>query len=346
VQHLGKIIKLLAGAIVILTLAGFLLPAEIKSSHSVTLQSKAEDVFFHIDDLQEWISWMPFNWPDPIDETPVWEYSEPSSGKGAYLSWKHNHALIGNGTIRILESIPNSRIEYVIQRNDFNAILGEIHISEDRSGTHITWTTTAILQNPWGRYLSFFIKGWKLREIKESVRNLNRYLLRLGKVDGVITEVYFLPDNGDTVWALFEMDTLFWDERLPELRQYINNVKLYEFGYELKKYKLEKIYHPFYSKVGKLDDGRQILQIGYPVKDTTGYSGRYQVTQFHGAFISTNYIGTEEFQHKAIEALEDYARINGLALRGAPIYTLTTIPLEVGPYKGIVPLVVSIQVVQ
>jgi hypothetical protein len=345
VQYLGKIIKLLAGAIVILTLAGFLLPAEIKSTHSVTLQSKAEDVFLHINDLKEWISWMPFNWPDPIDETPAWEYSEPSSGKGAFFSWKHDHALVGNGTIRILESIPNSRIEYVIQKDDFNAIFGEVDIMEDRSGTHITWTATSSIKNPWGRYMSFFIKGWMLREVKESIRNLNRYLLRLGKVEGVITEVYFLPDNGDTVSVLFEMDTLFLDERLPDLGQYINNVKLFEFGYERMKYKLEKIYHPFYSKVGKSDDGRQILQIGYPVKDITGYSGRYQVTQFHGAFISTNYIGTEEDQYKAIEALEAYARINGLALRGAPLYTLTDRPIEEGPYKGIIPLVVSIQVV-
>jgi hypothetical protein len=343
-HQLGNILKLLAGTIVILTLAGFLLPSEIKSSHTVTLQSKAEDVFFHINDLQEWIAWMPFNYPEPIAEAPERSYSDPSSGKGAYFSWQHSNPLVGSGTIRILESIPNSRIEYVIQKDDFNAIFGEVDLVEDRLGTHITWTTTSTIRNPWGRYMSFFIKGWMLREIKESIRNLNRYLLRLGEVEGVVTEVYFRPDDGDTVFALFELDTLSLD-RLPELRQYIFNWKMDEFGQERERYQLKSIYHPYYSKAGKLEDGRQIVQIGFPVADTAGYDGQYQITQYSGPVIFTNYIGTEDDQYKAIEALEAYARINGLALRGAPLYTLTDRPIEEGPYKGIVPLVVSIQVV-
>lgn len=342
-QQLGNILKLLAGTIVILTLGGFLLPSEIKSSHTVTLQSKAEDVFFHINDLQEWRFWMPFNWPEPVSETPEMSYSEPSSGKGAYFSWQHENALVGSGTIRILESIPYSSIEYVIQKDDFNAIFGVIDIQEDRLGTHITWTTSSTIQNPWGRYLSFFIKGWMLREIKESIRNLNRYLLRLGKVDGVTTEVIFRQDNGDTVLALFKMDTISLD-RLSDLRSYIFNFRSDEFRQECERYNLEMIYHPYYSKAGKSEDGRQVVQIGFPVKDTSGYNGQYLVAQYTGPIIFTSYIGPEENQYRAIEALEAYARINGLSLKGAPLYTLTDQPIADGPYKGIVPLVVSIQV--
>jgi hypothetical protein len=343
-HQLGNILKLLAGTIVILTLAGFLLPSEIKSSHTVTLQSKAEDVFFHINDLQEWIAWMPFNYPESISEAPERSYSDPSSGKGAYFSWQHSNPLVGSGTIRILESIPNSSIEYVIQKDDFNAIFGEVDLVEDRLGTHITWTTTSTIRNPWGRYLSFFIKGWMLREIKDSIRNLNRYLLQLGKVDGVVTEVFFRQDNGDTVVALFEMDTIS-GESLSDLQQYIFTVKRDEFQQECKRYPLEMIYHPYYSKAGKLEDGRQIVQIGFPVKDTSGYDGRYLVAQYSGPVIFTNYLGSEDHQHRAIEALEAYARINGLSLKGAPIYTLKNQPIDDGPYKGLVPLVVSIQVV-
>jgi hypothetical protein len=344
-HQLGNILKLLAGTIVILTLAGFLLPSEIKSSHTVTLQSKAEDVFFHINDMKEWISWMTFNWPVPVAEKPEMAYSEPSSGKGAYFSWQHENAMVGSGTIRILESIPNSSIDYVLQKDDYNAIFGEINIVEDRMGTQITWTTSSTIKNPWGRYLSFFLKGWMLREIKDNIRNLSQYLLRLGKVDGFVTEVIFRPDEGEAVLALIDLDTLYLD-RLPDLRQYVINLKSDEFMYEREYHHLEKIYAPFYSKVGKLEDGRQVVQFGYPVKDTTGYSGQYQVATYQGPVIFTNYIGNVEGQYKAIEALEEYARVNGLSLKGAPIYTVTDQPLPEGPYKEIVPLVVSIHVAE
>jgi hypothetical protein len=343
-QQLGSFFKLITGFIVVLTLGACLLPAKVSSTYSVTLSSRMEDIFPLISDLGEWSTWMEpsFLNTDTSRYQAVWKM--PAKSPGVSFFWGGSNHAQKHAILRVRELKEPNQVSYVVSNDDHELVHGHITLQQEAAGTLLTWTISSTIGNPWGRYMSFFIKGWMLREIKENIRNLHRYLLQLGKVDGVVTEVIFRPDGGDTVLALFEMDTIFRDN-FSDLRQYILNVKAEKFRQECERYPLEMIYSPYYSKAGKLEDGRQIVQIGFPVKDTFGYKGHYRVNQHSGPVIFTKYIGPEDNQYRAIEALEAYARINGLSLKGAPLYTLTDQPIADGMYKGIIPLVVSIQVV-
>lgn len=102
-----KIIAGVVGALAV-AVAGFvafvaLQPSELKVARSLTMASTPADVYPLVSDLHHFTTWDPWSKMDP-EQTMT--YGEPSSGVGAWYSWKGDETGAGKMTV-ISESPPN-----------------------------------------------------------------------------------------------------------------------------------------------------------------------------------------------------------------------------------------------
>ena len=104
--------SLAAAAAVLLITAGVIViarrPGEYRVSRSQRMAAPPAAIFPHVNELQAWRSWSPFEKTDP---NIVMTFSAPSSGVGAVTHFKGN-AKADSGSNTIVESIPNELIRF------------------------------------------------------------------------------------------------------------------------------------------------------------------------------------------------------------------------------------------
>lgn len=121
--------KILTGAAVIVLLfvvVGFFLSDHYAVSRSAVMKAPADVVFRHVNHMERMQAWSPWKQTDPTVKPVMGAILE---GKGASYSWTSEKS--GNGTLRILESVPSSRI------------VNELDFGSDGKA-QATWTFTAV----------------------------------------------------------------------------------------------------------------------------------------------------------------------------------------------------------
>lgn len=171
-----KIIKnIVIGLIIliaVLAAVGMLLPKEYKVERSVTIAAPIDLVFDQVNDLKKNEAWTP--WKDP---TMTVTYSEPSAGKGASSSWKSKD--MGNGTMTIVESVPNSAINIDLDFGGMGGAKADWTFAQEGENVKVTEIMTGDQgMNPVKRYMGlmmdkmigpYFEKGLaSLKEVSET----------------------------------------------------------------------------------------------------------------------------------------------------------------------------------
>lgn len=114
-----------------------MLPNDYRIERSLKIEGKPDQVFAQVNDLRNFNEWSPWAKLDPNSKA---EFSEPSLGKGASLSWAGNHD-VGKGKMTIIESSPDERIR---MRLDFKEPMEDTATAEflfkpDGESTSVTW---------------------------------------------------------------------------------------------------------------------------------------------------------------------------------------------------------------
>jgi effector-binding domain-containing protein len=103
---LKKILIGLVGLILLVLLAGFLLPGKVQISRSITVNAPAEYAFEEVNALENHPKWSYWN---SIYPNMTMTYGDIRTGTGALVSWEGEDS--GTGSMTITESIPNSSIK-------------------------------------------------------------------------------------------------------------------------------------------------------------------------------------------------------------------------------------------
>lgn len=174
-KTLVRIIAVIVAIVVVLLLAGFLLPAKVHVERSIVIRTPARVPFGLINDLPEWKKWSPWHQIDPATR---WEFSEPAAGTGSWFTWKSNHDQVGNGRLTIMQSDPHTFIRTKLEFDDWDASYADYIFKEENGSTTLTWTMDSDMgNNPVGRWFGLFMDRMigkdyeaglaKLREISE-----------------------------------------------------------------------------------------------------------------------------------------------------------------------------------
>ena len=165
-----KIVAYLIGAVVLLLLAGFLLPSGYSAQRSVTINAPVDKVYPLVANVKAWTQWTVWNQRDPNMQL---SYSGPDSGVGAKWAWKSKSE--GNGAMEFTAAEPNKRIAYAFQMEGMSPSPGDIKFESAGNGTKVTWFMSGDAGvNPMMRWFGYFMDRLVGPDFEAGLANLKK----------------------------------------------------------------------------------------------------------------------------------------------------------------------------
>jgi uncharacterized protein YndB with AHSA1/START domain len=127
----------LLGLVVLLFLAGLLLPRSAHVERSITTTARPETVYGLVDGFQRFNEWSPWAGLDPATK---YTYSGPATGVGARMEWTSANPDVGNGSQEVIEIEPGRRVTSKLDFGMDNPTTSTISLMPDGTGTRVTWT--------------------------------------------------------------------------------------------------------------------------------------------------------------------------------------------------------------
>ena len=140
---------LFLGTLATLFIAGLFLPDYVEVQRVVKLNASRERLHPLLHDLERWREWI--TW-DETDTPVVLEYSAPSSGVGAWYSWRGDE--IGAGRIELTASDPTKGVWYDMTFDlDPDPMKGALRYLSGGEDLELEWSLRGELSGPLERAL-------------------------------------------------------------------------------------------------------------------------------------------------------------------------------------------------
>lgn len=171
-QVLKKIGFSLLALVAVLAFISLFLPSKVKVTRTAVYKAPVATVFEQVNLLQNWEKWSPWH---NIDPRMLLSYEGPDAGKGARYNWFSDHPDVGNGSLTIIESAENTRIDTRMQFEGENDGLSYYLFEETPEGTKLTWTMEADMGlNPIGKYVGLMLDDMVGPDFEKGLENLRK----------------------------------------------------------------------------------------------------------------------------------------------------------------------------
>lgn len=134
-----RLMKALAGVVAVPVLlffaVGGLLPDHAQVERGIHIERSPAAIHAVLDGYGRFNEWSPWAERDPAAN---YEYSGPRSGVGATLHWSGN-AEVGEGTQRIVESVPGERVVSALDFGDRGRATAAFVLAPRDAGTDVVW---------------------------------------------------------------------------------------------------------------------------------------------------------------------------------------------------------------
>lgn len=169
-----KILGGLATAVVLLFVAGFVLPSQVHVERSLLISAPPTKIFPLVSDLNKWDAWSPWAEMDPNATMTI-----SGTGVGQTMQWHSEDPQVGDGTQKVigLES-PN----YVTTHLDFGdqgMADAMLKLTPQDEGTLVSWSLDSdmragvpTLMQPISTYFGFMMDGMIGKDYEQGLNNL------------------------------------------------------------------------------------------------------------------------------------------------------------------------------
>jgi len=139
------------GFIGLVFIVSLFFPHTYKIEKSTLVNKPVSQTFNYLNQIESWSDWSP--WNTKVDSSMVFFYSKNKSGIGAAQYFRGG--LVGNGSFRIIQSIPNEKLTYRLSINEGTmAIKQTFEFKPLGNGTQLTWIDEGdVGMNPIYRFL-------------------------------------------------------------------------------------------------------------------------------------------------------------------------------------------------
>lgn len=128
------VVAILIALMVIVT---FFLPSKFKIERITEIKAPASTVFEQINVLKHWPEWDPWM---AYDTAQVRTYNDIKGGAGSSFEWKSNNEKVGNGSLKILESVPAKMLKFTISNDGMQMGYGQFDLTESNGNTKVVWS--------------------------------------------------------------------------------------------------------------------------------------------------------------------------------------------------------------
>ena len=173
------VIGVIAVNIVVLILVFAFLPSETHIERTINIDAPRELVYAQVVDLREFHKWSPWTGRDP---DAVYEFSDPSNGVDAYMSWSGNDQ-VGTGAMQISQLIEGEGIELELDFGPQGVATSTWLFEQNGVGTKATWAFDCYNgMNPIARVFgAFFLDGMIGPDYETGLQNLKDRCERLNR---------------------------------------------------------------------------------------------------------------------------------------------------------------------
>lgn len=310
-----KILFGIAGLIVLLLLIGFVLPARLEISKSISIHAPVQSVFEEINDLKRWEAWQYWNTLDP--EMKI-VYGEKTVGTGASYSWEG--PVLDKGNLAISESVPDKSVAITM---DFggNPASGLYTVESDNGNTILNFNFYADQgMNPVGRWINLFMKG----EIEKSFDYAGEKIKAITEAKPVFT----YPITEVNLPAMSYVGLLHTMSPKDPAAISAQMAKMYgELEAMLKKAKVPVTGYPFALYPSYTEESMDMI-CALPVAADAKVPAKYKVeTAQGGDAIKGIYKGDYNNLMALHTELDQYLQYKKLEMNGAPIEVYVTDPM-------------------
>jgi effector-binding domain-containing protein len=165
---LKKIMIALVVLVAIWSILTIVMPAHRLVQRSLFIKAPSSVVFSQINNLHNWKKW---SYWDTKDSSMISTYEGPEQGVGAKHIWKSKE--MGNGSLLITESEPNSLVATALEFEDMGVSMGGWKLKDSAGGT---WVTTYMdIDLDWKtRIMGVMFDSWLGPDFEKSLEGLRK----------------------------------------------------------------------------------------------------------------------------------------------------------------------------
>ena len=147
---LKRVLLILGIVILLIVVIGFCLPAKVHVERSMVMKAPANVIYDQVNILKNRENWSPWN---KIDPNMGLTYAGPASGKGASYSWTSTNKKVGDGTLTIVDNMPDSVVDAEMDFKGHGGGTASFTFTKTADGTKVTWGMNSDMgMNPIARY--------------------------------------------------------------------------------------------------------------------------------------------------------------------------------------------------
>jgi len=160
------------GTVALIFLAGLFMPDHFEVQRSVAINASSDRLHPLLADLERWRDWTTWS---AKDETLVHEYSDPSTGVGAWYLWRGED--VGAGRIEITAADIERGVWYDMTFDlDPDPMKGALRYLPSDSGVLLEWSLRGKLDGPLERALGPVLSWSFANDFDESLVSLSQML--------------------------------------------------------------------------------------------------------------------------------------------------------------------------
>ncbi len=198
-KNLSNYLVGLSAFILFLYAVSLTLPTQVEVRHSELLYSSPEEIYSQFENLPNWKYWSVWN------KEFVYHPSETEKSEGSWFSWKPKAGKKYVGTVEVIHTYPNDSIELRIKASSIDSVKVLIKIEKTEEGALAHWNSYIRLHGSGARLMGYFLKRWLIRDVKISLRNINRHLYETGRHTGWLSETYsFVEQTNNQIYVIYD----------------------------------------------------------------------------------------------------------------------------------------------
>lgn len=320
-KGIGITVVLLVAVYLILALFG---PSSMHVERSIMIDASSETVFNEINSLKQWKSW---SYWDNIDPNMKSTYEGPESGVGAKHIWTSEHDSVGNGSLTVKTSQPNTLVECDLAFEGMGTSTSGWHLKDTAGGVLVTATMdgeTPFLFRPMMLFMN--MDEMLGKDFEATLAGLKKHCESLPSPE--MTAEYVMENAMTPAWKLLTIQDSATSETISQKLG-----ELYgEIMGEMAKQKLTQAGAPvaIYDNVAYNPDGSMKFwfKAGIPVDKAGKNSGRVMYWEnTPGNAVKCNYYGDYAKTDECHEAIDKYITDHGKTINGGVWEVYVTDPM-------------------
>ena len=155
---IGKILKYLGLAVVLLIAIAYILPGQVHVKRATVIEAPPADVFKLVNGFENFNQWSPWYERDPEGDYKI---EGPASGVGARMTWASEKPDVGSGSQEIVEIVEDKLVRTKLDFGEMGDANAFFEIEPNGEHTRLVWGfDTELGLNPVSRYFGLMFDDW------------------------------------------------------------------------------------------------------------------------------------------------------------------------------------------